>query len=697
MRSKPAICVNSTAVSRFCRQFARCSDSPEVNKLDYYIDCTSPISRPRSVINPTTDKSRLTIARLLPRLTERYAADVEAVEWESFVRRLEADFEQLFTPLHELYGHHYDFFYHVESVLQTIAEAWMARPGDMRALDAVREEDRTWFRSHRMVGATCYVDLFSSDLASLAERIPYLRELGITYLHLMPVFKTPEGENDGGYAVSDYRNVQPRLGNVDDLREVATTLRHHGISLALDFVLNHTSDEHEWARAALAGDREHQTFYYTYPNRELPDDYEQHLHAVFPDDHDGAFIYQPRIKRWVWTTFHTYQWDLNYTNPAVMRQMTEEMLFLANLGAEVIRMDAVAFLWKRVGTDCQNLPEAHTVLRALSAAAKIAAPAVALKSEAIVHPDEVNKYIDAEECQLSYNPQLMALLWEALATRKTTALRTALSQRFSIPDDCAWVNYIRCHDDIGWAFSDEDIDAAGFDPRSHRRFLTNFYTGQHEGSFSRGLKFQENPETGDARVSGMTASLAGLEHAIALYDREEQELAIRRILLLHGISITIGGLPLIYLGDEIAMLNDYSFENDHAKTDDSRWVHRPPFDWERSELRHDTESPVGQVYQGILRLIQARTQNLAFDRAETELVDLGNEHVFSFFRNNDEHSALVIGNFSEHPQVIEAKRLRGLGLRKTVVDTYAGEVITAGRQLDLAPYQLMVLATGGQH
>ncbi len=639
------------------------------------------------------ERARTTLARLVPRIAARCADRADSNEWEAFSRRLNAHFPALFEPLFGLYGEHYDFFYHCETIIQTIADAWLDRSSELRALDGLRENDPAWFRSHRMVGATCYVDNFAGNFAGLGEQIAYLRELGVTYLHLMPIFRSPDGEDDGGYAVSDYRDVDPGLGTVDDLRDLATLLRQHGISLALDFVLNHTSDEHPWARAALAGDAEYQNYYLMFPNRTEPDRYEQHLQDVFPDDHEGAFSYRPRIKRWVWTTFHTYQWDLNYANPAVLRQMTEEMLFLANLGTEVIRMDAVAFLWKKMGTDCQNLPEAHLVLKALSAAARIAAPSVALKSEAIVHPDEVAKYVGADECQLSYNPQLMALMWDALATRKTAALRTAMQKRFALSGDCDWVNYVRCHDDIGWAFSDDDILAAGFDPHSHRRFLTDFYTGSHEGSFSRGLKFQENPETGDARVSGMTASLCGLEYALQNNDEHEAELAVRRVLLLHGIAITIGGMPLVYLGDEIAMLNDYGYQDHEDKAGDTRWVHRPPFDWQRSEQRLDETSPVGQIHQGLLRLLRVRTQNPAFDRAETEFVDLGNEHVFAFIRSRDEHSALVVASFSERPQSIEAKRLRSLGLRSTVVDMYAGEVITAGQRLELDPYQLLVLST----
>lgn len=644
------------------------------------------------------DRAGVTYARLKPRLDARYATRVSQEEWEAYTQRLGRQFGALFAPLHSMYGEAYDFFYHVEAVVQTVTEMWIERSRELKALDAMREDDPTWFQSHRMVGGTCYVDLFAGGFAELSTKLPYLTELGITYLHLMPVWKVPKGENDGGYAVSDYRDVAETLGTIEELHDLATLLRNHGISLALDFVLNHTSDEHEWAKRALAGSREHQDFYRMFPSRAMPDQYEASMQPVFPDDHNGAFTYRHKIKRWVWSTFHSYQWDLNYENPALFRQMTEEMLFQANLGVEVIRMDAVAFLWKQLGTNCQNLPGAHTVLKALSAAAKIAAPAVALKSEAIVHPDEVTKYIGADECQMSYNPQLMALLWDALATRKVTALRLALEKRFQISDDCCWVNYVRCHDDIGWAFSDDDIEAAGFDPKSHRRFLTNFYTGQEPGSFSRGLKFQEDPITGDARVSGMTASLAGLEQALQLDEHdpkraEEIDHAVRRILLIHGVIFTIGGMPLIYLGDEIATLNAYEFQENTDKEGDSRWVHRPPFNWEAAEQRYDLDSPTGQVFQGMLRLVQLRKQNLAFDRAETELVDIGNQHVFSFFRTQMDHAALVIANFSEAEQVIEARRLRDLGLRKSIVDAYAGEVITASRELRLAPYQLMVLMT----
>lgn len=629
--------------------------------------------------------------RLMPRLEKNFIHRAEPNEWETFTRRVEEHFPDLFRRLHALYGEQYDFFYHLESVLFSITEMWLNRSGELKALDGLREADPHWYQSPRLVGATCYVDLFAGDFAGLREKLPYLTELGITYLHLMPLFKVPKGDNDGGYAVSSYREVEARLGTMEELAELATELRHRGISLCLDFVLNHTADEHDWARKAQAGDEDYQEYYRMFPDRQMPDAFERSMGAIFPDEHPGAFTYRSRIGKWVWTSFYNYQWDLNYENPVVFNSMLEEALFLANQGVEILRMDAVAFLWKELGTSCQNLPEAHLILQAMNAAVRIAAPAMVFKSEAIVHPDEVRKYIGEEECQLSYNPQLMALLWNSLATRETKTLRSAMEKRFQIEDACEWVNYIRCHDDIGWAFSNDDVETAGFDARAHRKFLTDFYTGRFEGSFARGVPFQEDRQTGDARISGTCASLCGLEKALEEQNEDEIDLAIRRIHLLHGVIMTVGGIPLIYLGDEIGTLNDNSYQQDVDKIGDSRWLHRGRFDWEKAERRNEAETVEERVYEGILKLVRMRQQTRAFDRAETEFVETGNPHVLGYFRNSADSSVLVLASFSERRQSLEGRQLRLLGLRKTVIDIMSGQTVTATQELIVEPYQMLVL------
>lgn len=637
----------------------------------------------------------ISFQRLHPRVKNQLSMldDWDPGRWVVFKERLEANFRILFKHYYRLYSDHYDFFFHLEDLLVNIGRKWMKRPDELKNLDDKRENQPLWFQSNQMVAGVCYVDLFAGDLEGIRTKIPYLKELGLTYLHLMPIFTSPQDEDDGGYAVSSYRDVDPKLGTMDQLAELAQDLRREGISLALDFIFNHTSDEHLWALRALDGESEYQEYYWMFPDRTMPDAYERHLREIFPGEHSGAFTYIAEIDRWVWTTFHTYQWDLNYTNPVVFNRMVSEMLFLANKGVEVLRLDAVAFLWKKLGTSCENLPEAHVIIQAFNAIARIAAPALLFKSEAIVHPDEVVKYIDPEECQLSYNPLLMALIWNSLATRQANLLNAALRERFQISSQCSWVNYVRCHDDIGWTFSDEDAARLHINPRDHRQFLNNFYTGRFEGSFARGLPFQENPKTGDARISGTCASLAGVESALNAESPRELELAIKRILLIHGIIMTIGGIPLIYLGDEIGILNDYSYRNDPEKARDSRWVHRPYTDWEKVSSRKDPQTVEGRVFQGLQRLIVLRKEHEIFAGDGMKPMDTGNEHVLGFLRISGAERVLVFCNFSEDTQIISANRLRLYGLSYTFTNIASKKRIEL-QDLNLGPYEFVCLASG---
>ncbi|HPH97849.1 MAG TPA: alpha-amylase family protein [Anaerolineaceae bacterium] len=615
--------------------------------------------------SPLSTATRRSFKRLMPRLETAFVAEraVDPQGWQAFARRLEKHFPALFELYYGLYSTRYDFFFHLEDLLASLARAWFARADDLRQLDAAREQNTTWFQSNQMLGGVIYVDLFAGDLEGVRSKIPYFKELGLTYLHLMPLFKMPEGENDGGYAVSSYREIHPPLGTMEQLATLARDLRAAGISLVVDLVFNHTSDESVWAEKAKAGDEEAREMYRIFPDRTMPDAYERSLREIFPDEHPGAFSSLPESQGggWIWTTFHSYQWDLNYANPAVFNRNVEEMLFLANQGVEVMRLDAVAFIWKQMGTSCENLPEAHQLIRAFNAAARIAAPALLFKSEAIVHPDEVVKYIDPAECQLSYNPLLMALLWNSLATRKVKLLSHSMAARFKISPQAAWVNYVRCHDDIGWTFSDEDAAYLGVKGGDHRHFLNEFYRGRFEGSFARGLPFQENPKTGDCRISGTCASLAGLEKALSEEGPFEVELAVRRILLIHGIIMTIGGIPLLYLGDEIGTLNDYGYDADPAKARDSRWVHRPATDWARYERRHDPHTVEGRVFAGIRTLIGLRKGMDAFSGGEMHIFHTGSDHVLGFIRTHAGQRAIILANFSECEQVVPRQILEQNG------------------------------------
>ncbi|MEZ4718534.1 MAG: alpha-amylase family protein [Caldilineaceae bacterium] len=641
-------------------------------------------------------ETQRTYARVLPRLEQRFAAHLADPVWQVYRQRLDAHFPQLFTRLLALYGDRYDFYYHLETVLDLTARSWLDRPDDLKTLDAARAADPAWYQREQMLGGVCYVDLFAGDLQHLRARIPYFQELGLTYLHLMPLFKAPEGDNDGGYAVSDYRQVDPDLGTMADLETLATELRAAGISLVLDFVFNHTSDEHRWAQAARGGRSRarrlllplprphHARRLRPHPARDLPGPTPGQLHLSPGDRPVGLDDVQP------------FPVGSQLSQPAVFHDMAAEMLFLANIGTEVLRLDALAFTWKELGTDCESLPQAHTLVQAFNAVLRIAAPALLFKSEAIVHPDEVNEYISLDECQLSYNPLLMALLWNSLATREVRLLRHSMGYRFAIPEGCAWVNYIRSHDDIGWTFDDGDAGALGINGYDHRRFLNQFYTGRFPGSFARGLPFQENPRTGDARISGTLASLAGLERARQYDNHAEIELSVRRILLLHAVILSIGGIPLIYLGDEIGTLNDYGYRNDPGKAEDSRWVHRPATNWEDMAKRTDAATIQGRIYQQLQHLVHLRRTLPALGGAEMDVINVGTDHVFGFVRNRasdaGEQRILVLANFTEHGQRIDANELRLYGLSYRFHEHISDTPVTLhDAEFYLEPYQVMWL------
>src|SRR4051794_2220326 len=508
---------------------------------------------------------------------------------DAFGVRFERFFGDLHEPLTALYGRDPRFPAEWQRLLEAMAATARERPAHLRRLDHEREITPDWLQREQAVGYVAYVDRFAGTLAGVRERLPYLRELGISYLHLMPLLRTRPEPNDGGYAVTDYGAVEPALGTIDDLRALADALHEHGMALCVDVVVNHTAQEHPWARAAAQGDQAMRARYLTFPDREEPDAYELTLPEVFPDTAPGNFTWSQQLGRWVWTTFNTFQWDLDHGNPEVFVAMAEAMMGLAAAGVDVLRLDAVPFMWKRLGTNCQNQPEVHQLLQAFRAAMRIAAPAVAFKAEAIVAPRDLVPYLgtgrhEGKECDLAYHNVLMVLLWSALASGRVGLLTHTLRAMPALPPGAGWVTYVRCHDDIGWAITPEDAARAGEDDHLHRRFLADFYAGEFPGTFARGARFQPDPLSGEARTSGSCASLAGLESAS---DEWAAELAVRRILLLHALAFAHGGLPLIYMGDELGLRNAPSYLAEPDKADDNRWMHRPVMDWDVAALRHE--------------------------------------------------------------------------------------------------------------
>ena len=541
-------------------------------------------------------------------------------------------------------------------LVQIAADNFRHRPADLRLLDLRRHADPQWFQHQRMLGYATYADLFAGDLAGVADKVDYLAELGVTYLHLMPLLKPRPGQSDGGYAVLDYRSVREDLGTVEDLRNLASVLRGRGISLTLDLVLNHVAAEHAWAVNARAGDSHYRRYFHMFADRELPDAYERSLPEVFPDFAPGNFSYDEESHSWVWTTFNSWQWDLNWHNPEVFYEFADLICWLANLGVECLRLDAIAFIAKRMGTSCQNQPEVHAITQALRTVARIAAPALIFKAEAIVGPADLAPYLGVGKhagkvSDMAYQISLMVQSWSALAAKDTRLFVAAMNRFPAKPPSTTWCTYLRCHDDIGWAIDDTDASSVGLNGYEHRRFLSDYYAGLYPMSDARGLVFQENLVTGDRRISGTTASLAGVEAALQTGDPAHLDLSVRRLLMAHQLILGFGGLPLIYMGDELALRNDYDFVDDPEHADDNRWVHRPRMPWDVAELRHTEGTLEHRVWHALRHAITVRSALPSLDAAvESEILDPVNPAVLVLLRGHPTQTMIGLYNLSPDRQ-----------------------------------------------
>lgn len=561
-------------------------------------------------------------------------------------------------------------------------------------LKELDEKHANWYVEQDVIGMTLYVNLFSNDIKNMKDKIPYLKELGVTFLHFMPLLESREGQNDGGYAVKNYQSIEPLLGTMEEFEELLEILRLNDIKTCIDFVVNHTAKEHEWAVKAAKGQKKYQDMYFMYDTDEIPKQYEQTVPEVFPKVSPGNFTYYESFNKWVFTSFYEFQWDLNFQNPFVFEQIINILLFLANKGVNAIRLDAIPFMWKALGTTCRNLPEIHDLLQMMYIITHTVCPSVVLLGEAIVEPEEIVKYFgtDHPECQQMYNATYMVNIWNSLATRDTRLMKID-QDRFEIPVWGTWINYIRCHDDIGWGFNEEAIKKLGFSPEAHKQFLISFYEGIFKDSFSVGELYEFNPQTLDARNSGTLASLCGLEIAIKSKDHYQIELAHKRIKLIFGLLMASSGIPLIYSGDEIATINDYSYKQEPSKAHDSRWLHRRKFDWVQAERRKDLHTSEGIIFNCIKHLIEIRKEHEIFSSTvKMNTIETSNLSIYCFYKKYKDHLFVGIFNFSEERQFIEKKVLMNHDILFPMQDLIQGKMI--GQQLDnilIGPYEFLWL------
>jgi len=576
----------------------------------------------------------------------------DGIAEDEFQKRMSRHYDELKWLYCELYpGQQWAF----DDLCKNLENIYRYRKEDLKRLDRIREAHSDWYKKNDILGMMMYVDAFAGNLNGVREKLDYVEECNVNYLHLMPLLESPEGRSDGGYAVSNFRKVQPELGTMEDLEHLADECRTRGISLCLDFVMNHTSEDHEWAVRARSGEREYMDRYYFYDNYDVPAQFEQTVPQVFPTTAPGNFTWLPDMNKFVMTTFYPYQWDLNYWNPVVLNEMIYNMLNLTNKGIDVIRIDAVPYIWKQLGTNCRNLPQVHTIVRIMRMICEIVCPGVLLLGEVVMEPEKVVPYfgtVEKPECHMLYNVTTMATTWHTVATKDARLLRRQMDIINSLPKDYVFLNYLRCHDDIGWGLDYEWLKQFGVEEVAHKRYLSDFFTGKFPGSFGRGELYNDDPTSGDARQCGTTASLCGVEKAA--YERNEEELkkAVRFDLTLHAYMLTQAGIPVIYSGDEIGQENDYTYHEDQKKWEDSRYLHRGHFQWDKEQLRHTEGTVQNEIFQGLDKLEKIRSSHPVFEAdAASWTIDSWDDSILALAKAKGEEKLVALFNFSEYDKV----------------------------------------------
>lgn len=592
----------------------------------------------------------------------------------------EARFQKHIDELKWLYMELYDDQEHFDELCASMKQFYDTRKKGLKASDLTRETDPNWYKGSDILGMMMYTKMFGGNLKGVKKHLDYLKECRINYLHLMPLMESPKDRSDGGYAVADFRKVQPELGTIRDLESLASECRKQGISICLDFVMNHTSEDHEWAKRARAGEKEYQDRYFFYDNWDIPLQFEKTVPQVFPTTAPGNFTWLPEIEKVVMTTFYPYQWDLNYANPVVFNEMMYNFLYFANLGIDIIRIDAVPYIWKELGTSCRNLQKVHTIVRMMRMIGEIVCPGILLLGEVVMEPEKVVPYFgtpEKPECHMLYNVTTMATIWNTVATKDTRLLEKQLDSVYHLPGEYTFLNYLRCHDDIGWGLDYDSLGGWGMDQVAHKQFLNDFFTGKYKESFSRGVLYNDDPVSRDARFCGTTASMCGIEEALEKQDEGKMDQAIRLDLMLHGFMLQQSGIPVIYSGDEVGALNDNHYKEDPEKAEDSRYIHRGQFDWKLTEKIQQEGTVQNRIFYGLRRMEEIRMEHEVFSSdALARTMDMEDDSILGILRTGETEEMLGVYNFSDAPKKVS--------LQETWTDLLNDE--TYDTELSLKPY-----------
>ena len=599
--------------------------------------------------------------------TKKAASQAEEVQTKERVSRAEADYRRRFDrhldELRWLYMELYDNGSMVAELCDRLHDFYEERAGDLKKKDGEREKRPDWYKGNDMLGMMLYIDNFAGNLQGVQEKLSYIKRCNVNYIHLMPFLDTPKGRSDGGYAVADFRKVQPALGTMEDLESLTAACRKEGISVCMDFVMNHTSEDHEWAKRARAGEGEYMSRYFFFDSEAIPAEYEKTVPQVFPTTAPGNFTYLADAGHYVMTSFYPYQWDLNYKNPRVFNEMMYNFLFLANKGIDIMRIDAVPYIWKELHTQCRNLKQVHTIVRMMRMISEIVCPGVLLLGEVVMEPEKVVPYfgtLEKPECHMLYNVTTMATTWHTVATRDVRLLKRQLDIVNGLPKEYLFLNYLRCHDDIGWGLDYDTLRQWGFEERSHKQYLNDYFQGLGGDSGSRGELYNADPVSGDARFCGTTASMCGVEKAGFEQDEEAMKQAVRLDVMLHAYMFMQSGIPVLYSGDEIGQVNDYSYKEDSDKAADSRYLHRGKLDWTLTEQISDEESVTGQIFGQLDRLEKIRSAGKVFAaQADARTVETEDTNVLCISRSCEGEEILGVFNFSEYNKEVSLCSVTG--------------------------------------
>ncbi len=576
--------------------------------------------------------------------TEKQIADTGKI----YTKRLEKHHDELRWLYMELYDNSSMF----AELTERLEGFYRERSRELKSMDLSRESRPDWYKQNDMLGMMFYIDNFAGNMKGVESKLDYMEQCNVNYIHLMPFLETPKGRSDGGYAVSDFRKVQENLGSMEDLESLTAACHKKGIRVCMDFVMNHTSEDHEWAKKARQGDGEYMSRYFFFDSDQIPNQYEKTVPQVFPTTAPGNFTWLPDAGHYVMTTFYPYQWDLNYKNPRVFNEMMYNFLYLTNRGIDIVRIDAVPYIWKELNTQCRNLKQVHTIVRMMRIISEIVCPGVLLLGEVVMEPEKVVPYfgtVEKPECHMLYNVTTMATTWHTVATRDVRLLKKQLDIVNGLPKEYVFLNYLRCHDDIGWGLDYDTLLGEGIRERSHKEYLNRYFLGLEGGSNSRGELYNADPVTGDARFCGTTASMCGIEKAGAGQDKEAMEKAVRLDVMLHAYMFMQSGIPVLYSGDEVGQVNDYTYKKDPDKAEDSRYIHRGAMDWKLAELIRDKTSVPARIFSRLDQLEKIRKSEKVFTcQADTWTIDTFDASVLCIGRYYEGEKIIGIFNFSEY-------------------------------------------------